>query len=78
MLYQGLLLPVLFLFIFTCFWIDQVLRSLVPDPMSQEPLVVENTPDPLAGEQVSLISSLTDEGAICLCCYLFENLLVIV
>ncbi|KAJ4896591.1 hypothetical protein Rs2_23385 [Raphanus sativus] len=30
---------------------EEVLRSLVPDPMSQEPLVVENTPDPLAGEQ---------------------------
>ncbi|KAJ0250307.1 hypothetical protein HA466_0136600 [Hirschfeldia incana] len=30
---------------------EEVLRSLVPDPMRQEPLVVENTPDPLAGEQ---------------------------
>ena len=59
------------LFTSFCFGIDQVLRSLVPDPMKQEPLVTENTPDPLAGEQVSLISSLTDEGAICLSCYLF-------
>ncbi|KAG7594116.1 Ribosome biogenesis protein BMS1/TSR1 C-terminal [Arabidopsis thaliana x Arabidopsis arenosa] len=30
---------------------EEVLKSLVPDPMKQEPLVVENTPDPLAGEQ---------------------------
>jgi len=30
--------------------------------MKQEPLVIENTPDPLAGEQVSLISSLKNEG----------------
>uniref|UniRef100_A0A1J3JM36 Pre-rRNA-processing protein TSR1-like protein n=1 Tax=Noccaea caerulescens TaxID=107243 RepID=A0A1J3JM36_NOCCA len=30
---------------------EEVLRSLVPDPIKQEPLVVENTPDPLAGEQ---------------------------
>ncbi|WZZ60068.1 hypothetical protein YC2023_060175 [Brassica napus] len=30
---------------------EEVLRSLVPDPMKQEPLVTENTPDPLAGEQ---------------------------
>ncbi|GAA0175096.1 hypothetical protein LIER_28345 [Lithospermum erythrorhizon] len=30
---------------------EQVLKSLMPDPMKQEPLVVENTPDPLAGEQ---------------------------
>ncbi|PQP93241.1 pre-rRNA-processing protein TSR1 homolog [Prunus yedoensis var. nudiflora] len=29
----------------------EVLRSLVPDPMRQEPLLVENVPDPLAGEQ---------------------------
>ncbi|KAE9456853.1 hypothetical protein C3L33_11242, partial [Rhododendron williamsianum] len=29
----------------------QVIRSLVPDPMKQEPLLVENVPDPLAGEQ---------------------------
>ncbi|CAD5314654.1 unnamed protein product [Arabidopsis thaliana] len=29
----------------------EVLKSLVPDPMKQEPLVIENTPDPLAGEQ---------------------------
>ncbi|MCL7030882.1 hypothetical protein MKW94_011494, partial [Papaver nudicaule] len=28
-----------------------VLRSLVPDPMKQEPLLVENVPDPLGGEQ---------------------------
>ena len=49
-----------------CFGIDQVLRSLVPDPMKQEPLVTENTPDPLEGEQVSLISNLTDEAAILL------------
>ncbi|CAA7048328.1 unnamed protein product [Microthlaspi erraticum] len=30
---------------------EEVLRSLDPDPTKQEPLVVENTPDPLAGEQ---------------------------
>ncbi|XVF63546.1 hypothetical protein PTKIN_Ptkin09bG0095500 [Pterospermum kingtungense] len=29
----------------------EVIRSLVPDPLSQEPLLVENVPDPLAGEQ---------------------------
>ncbi|KAL6952621.1 hypothetical protein U1Q18_044989 [Sarracenia purpurea var. burkii] len=29
----------------------QVIRSLAPDPMKQEPLRVENIPDPLAGEQ---------------------------
>ncbi|RZC55030.1 hypothetical protein C5167_013892 [Papaver somniferum] len=29
----------------------QVLRSLVPDPLKQEPLLVENVPDPLGGEQ---------------------------
>ncbi|RWW81686.1 hypothetical protein BHE74_00009901 [Ensete ventricosum] len=27
--------------------------TLLPDPMKQEPLVVENVPDPLAGEQVA-------------------------
>ncbi|CAL9239318.1 unnamed protein product [Arabidopsis halleri] len=30
---------------------EEVLNSLVPDPIKQEPLVVENTPDLLAGEQ---------------------------
>lgn len=30
----------------------QVIRTLVPDPDNQESLVAENTPDPLAGEQV--------------------------
>ncbi|KAD5960237.1 hypothetical protein R6Q59_013407 [Mikania micrantha] len=30
---------------------SQVIRSLLPDPMKQEPLLVENTPDPLEGEQ---------------------------
>ncbi|KAG9138414.1 hypothetical protein Leryth_021065 [Lithospermum erythrorhizon] len=30
---------------------EQVIRCLMPDPMKQESLVVENTPDPLAGEQ---------------------------
>ncbi|CAN6998174.1 unnamed protein product [Brassica rapa subsp. trilocularis] len=30
---------------------EEVLKSLVPDPMKQEPLVTENTPDPLEGEQ---------------------------
>ncbi|VVA90832.1 unnamed protein product [Arabis nemorensis] len=30
---------------------EEVLRSLLPDPIKQEQLVVENTPDPLAGEQ---------------------------
>lgn len=34
----------------------QVVRSLVPDPMKQEPLLVENVPDPLAGEQVAGIN----------------------
>ncbi|XP_039055690.1 pre-rRNA-processing protein TSR1 homolog [Hibiscus syriacus] len=29
----------------------EVIRSLTPDPLSQEPLLVENVPDPLAGEQ---------------------------
>ncbi|KAK1392977.1 Bms1-type G domain-containing protein [Heracleum sosnowskyi] len=29
----------------------QVISSLIPDPMKQEPLLVENLPDPLAGEQ---------------------------
>ncbi|KAG9444576.1 hypothetical protein H6P81_015916 [Aristolochia fimbriata] len=29
----------------------QVLHSLLPDPSKQEPLIVENVPDPLAGEQ---------------------------
>ncbi|XP_059634520.1 uncharacterized protein LOC132276897 [Cornus florida] len=29
----------------------QVVRSVDPDPMKQEPLLVENVPDPLAGEQ---------------------------
>ncbi|GAU30187.1 hypothetical protein TSUD_311380 [Trifolium subterraneum] len=29
----------------------EVIRTLVPDPENQESLVVENTPDPLAGEQ---------------------------
>lgn len=29
----------------------QVIRCLVPDPLKQEPLLVENIPDPLAGEQ---------------------------
>lgn len=29
----------------------QVINTLVPDPLKQEPLLVENVPDPLAGEQ---------------------------
>ncbi|CAN4094075.1 unnamed protein product [Withania somnifera] len=29
----------------------QVISCLIPDPMKQEPLLVENVPDPLAGEQ---------------------------
>lgn len=29
----------------------QVIHTLLPDPLSQEPLLVENAPDPLAGEQ---------------------------
>ncbi|CAN0924241.1 Pre-rRNA-processing protein TSR1 homolog [Linum grandiflorum] len=29
----------------------EVIRTLVPDSLAQEPLLVENTPDPLAGEQ---------------------------
>lgn len=31
----------------------QVIRTILPDPMNQEPLLVENIPDPLAGEQVN-------------------------
>ncbi|CAI9117069.1 OLC1v1018393C1 [Oldenlandia corymbosa var. corymbosa] len=31
--------------------IIQVTRCIMPDPMKQEPLLVENIPDPLAGEQ---------------------------
>lgn len=31
----------------------QVIRTLIPDPMRQEPLLVENIPDPLEGEQVT-------------------------
>ncbi|KAL7613925.1 hypothetical protein Lser_V15G04929 [Lactuca serriola] len=30
---------------------SQVIKTLVPDPMKQEPLLVENIPDPLEGEQ---------------------------
>lgn len=30
---------------------NQVIRCLTPDPMKQEELIVENVPDPLAGEQ---------------------------
>ncbi|EOA39699.1 hypothetical protein CARUB_v10008343mg [Capsella rubella] len=30
---------------------EELLKCLVPDPIKQEPLIVENTPDPLAGEQ---------------------------
>ncbi|KAI3725539.1 hypothetical protein L1987_65329 [Smallanthus sonchifolius] len=30
---------------------SQVIRCLLPDPMKQEPLLVENIPDPLEGEQ---------------------------
>ncbi|WOK92487.1 pre-rRNA-processing protein [Canna indica] len=29
----------------------QVVQTLLPDPLKQEPLIVENVPDPLAGEQ---------------------------
>ncbi|EOY15232.1 Pre-rRNA-processing protein TSR1 isoform 2 [Theobroma cacao] len=29
----------------------EVIRSLAPDPLNEEPLLVENVPDPLAGEQ---------------------------
>lgn len=32
----------------------QVIQTLLPDPLKQEPLVVENVPDPLAGEQVRM------------------------
>lgn len=32
----------------------QVVKTLLPDPMKQEPLLVENIPDPLEGEQVTL------------------------
>ncbi|KAI3724622.1 hypothetical protein L2E82_36405 [Cichorium intybus] len=30
---------------------SQVMKTLLPDPMKQEPLLVENIPDPLEGEQ---------------------------
>ncbi|ESQ30497.1 hypothetical protein EUTSA_v10011257mg [Eutrema salsugineum] len=30
---------------------EEVLKSVLPDPIKQEPLVAENTPDPLSGEQ---------------------------
>ncbi|CBI40710.3 hypothetical protein VitviT2T_026917 [Vitis vinifera] len=30
---------------------EQVIRSLAPDKLKQEPLIIENVPDPLAGEQ---------------------------
>lgn len=30
----------------------QAIHTLLPDPLSHEPLLVENAPDPLAGEQV--------------------------
>lgn len=44
---------------FPRFLMFQVIRSLDPDPEKQEALVVENIPDPLAGEQVdNEISSL--------------------
>ncbi|KAK2995094.1 hypothetical protein RJ640_020734 [Escallonia rubra] len=33
----------------------QVISSLIPDPMKQEPLLVENVPDPLAGDQAAWI-----------------------
>ncbi|KAK3038850.1 hypothetical protein RJ639_028572 [Escallonia herrerae] len=33
----------------------QVISSIVPDPMKQEPLLVENIPDPLAGDQAAWI-----------------------
>jgi hypothetical protein len=35
----------------------QIVNTFVPDPSSQEPLLVENVPDPLAGEQVSIFSN---------------------
>ncbi|KAL8505216.1 hypothetical protein ACS0TY_016436 [Phlomoides rotata] len=31
---------------------QKVMTCLTPDPLKQEPLVVENAPDPLAGEQL--------------------------
>jgi pre-rRNA-processing protein TSR1 len=33
-------------------WLFQIVDTFVPDPLNQEPLLVENIPDPLAGEQV--------------------------
>lgn len=33
----------------------QVILTILPDPLNQEPLLVENIPDPLAGEQVNSI-----------------------
>ena len=35
------------------FKILQVINALNPDPLKQEPLLIENVPDPLAGEQVT-------------------------
>lgn len=40
----------------------QVVRCLVPDPLKQEPLVVENIPDPLAGEQTWPTQAEIDEA----------------
>jgi hypothetical protein len=37
-----------------CFCEVQICQMLTPDTSAQEPLLVENNPDPLAGEQVEL------------------------
>uniref|UniRef100_A0A803P252 phosphoglucomutase (alpha-D-glucose-1,6-bisphosphate-dependent) n=1 Tax=Cannabis sativa TaxID=3483 RepID=A0A803P252_CANSA len=42
---------------------DEVVRCLVPDPLKQEPLLVENVPDPLAGEQNTNDYDLSDDNA---------------
>ncbi|KAB1203555.1 hypothetical protein CJ030_MR8G015378 [Morella rubra] len=40
----------------------EVIRSLAPDPLKQEPLLVENVPDPLAGEQTWPTEAEMDEA----------------
>ena len=35
----------------------QVMLTILPDPLNQEPLLVENIPDPLAGEQVKNLTT---------------------
>lgn len=40
----------------------EVIRSLAPEPLKQEPLLVENVPDPLAGEQTWPTEAEMDEA----------------